>query len=359
MKLYLPTLVAAVIATLYAGVDAVPKGVSGINYDARNGSDWETNNASCKSFTDVYHEMLTLQTFTEKVRTNSLIECDVANLVLQFASSIGVTEKVKLGEIIDKGRFDTVTSVHVGNGAISRDNVTVDTALEYMTEIRDFLRGRGKNASVTIADSIEVYNTNPKLLEAVDYVSVGYSPFWERVDVNEGVAVTLDRMKSLRIAAENKDKPVVIDTAWSSGGMNPIPDLATPKNQAKYFSDFIRMAHSHKDLDYYWSDAFDAKWLNDLDIEAHLGVYEKAGVMKEEIFNLQFENWRAPRLIRTEGSIMLSEADDKLYMSEKSNNWLTQEQQTWFFDETTQQIRSKSSDRCLDAYQPCCALKCI
>ncbi|KAG7375250.1 glycoside hydrolase 3 protein [Phytophthora pseudosyringae] len=38
-------------------------------------------------------------------------------------------------------------------------------------------------------------------------------------------------------------------------------------------------------------------------------------------------------------------------MSSKSSDWLVQEQQIWFFDSATQQVRSKSSDRCLDAYQ--------
>ncbi|ETI51063.1 hypothetical protein F442_22347 [Phytophthora nicotianae P10297] len=38
-------------------------------------------------------------------------------------------------------------------------------------------------------------------------------------------------------------------------------------------------------------------------------------------------------------------------MSSKSNDWLVQEQQVWFFDSATKQVRSKSSDRCLDAYQ--------
>ncbi|KAG6590778.1 ricin B lectin-like protein [Phytophthora cinnamomi] len=224
--------------------------------------------------------------------------------------------------------------------------------LRYMNEIRDFIRSSGKNTSVTITDTIDLYNANPQLLKAVDYVSVNYSPFWERVDVNEGVAATLDSLRGLRKTAANKDKSVVVsETGWSSGGTNPVPGMASPANQAKYFSDFVLMAHSHKDLNDYWSDAFDANWLNEKVVEAHLGVYLKAGQMKDDIFKLE-NNWRVPRLIRTEGSIMLSEYIGELYMSEKSNEWLTQEQQTWFFDSTTQQIRSKSSDRCLDAYQP-------
>ncbi|GMF61043.1 unnamed protein product [Phytophthora fragariaefolia] len=62
--------------------------------------------------------------------------------------------------------------------------------------------------------------------------------------------------------------------------------------------------------------------------------------------------WKDPRAIRSVGtSMLLSENNGGLYMSSKSNDWLVQEQQVWFFDSATQQIRSKSSDRCLDAYQ--------
>ncbi|KAG6590794.1 Prolyl 4-hydroxylase subunit alpha-1 [Phytophthora cinnamomi] len=101
MKLYFPALASSVFVTLYGGVNAVPS-VSGVNYDARNGSDWETNNSNCKSFNDVYHDMLTLHTSTDKIRVNPLVQCDVANLVLQFAASIGV--KVDLGITTAKGR---------------------------------------------------------------------------------------------------------------------------------------------------------------------------------------------------------------------------------------------------------------
>ncbi|ETO79814.1 hypothetical protein F444_05568, partial [Phytophthora nicotianae P1976] len=73
--------------------------------------------------------------------------------------------------------------------------------------------------------------------------------------------------------------------------------------------------------------------------------------MKSNFLQLTI-GWKDPKAIRNVGTkLLLSEKDGNVYMSSKSTDWLVQEQQVWFFDSATQQVRSKSSDRCLDAYQ--------
>ncbi|KAL3672145.1 hypothetical protein V7S43_002808 [Phytophthora oleae] len=163
------------------------------------------------------------------------------------------------------------------------------------------------------------------------------------------VAKTLDDLKDLRLLAANKNKKVVIsETGWSSGGSNSQFGVASPANQAKYFSDLYHVSRSHN-IEFYWYFALDTAFRSEL--ENSFGVFQVNGQLKSNFQNLTIRQ-KDPRAIRNVGSKrLLSENDGNVYMSSKSSDWLVQEQQVWFFDSATQQVRSKSSDRCLDAYQ--------
>ncbi|KAG4062091.1 hypothetical protein PC123_g3040 [Phytophthora cactorum] len=371
MKLFLPTLVASVVLLLNGSADALNVKMPGVNYNSRKGPDWAADSAKCKTASEVQKDMYALKGITDKVRIYSLVDCNQAELVLPAAKNAGLKvhlgiwttnshdyllqEKAKLAGLMDSGLYDdNVIGLHVGSETIYREEINADTAISYMKEIRDYIRGRGKNTPVSIADVIDIYNANQQLIEDVDYVSVNQFSFWERADVNEGAAITLDRLKNLRVAAANKGKKVVIsETGWSSGGSDPAAGVASPENQAKFFSDFFQMARSH-DFDYYWYVAFDSKWRvtnGGKEVEADFGIFQEDDTMKSNFQPLTI-GWKDPRAIRNDGTnLLLSEKDGNVYMSSKSNDWLVQEQQVWFFDSATQQVRSKSSDRCLDAYQ--------
>ncbi|KAL4108796.1 hypothetical protein PRIC1_000505 [Phytophthora ramorum] len=371
MKLFLPTLVASVVLVLSGSADALNVKMPGVNYNSRKGPDWAPDSSKCKTASEVQKDMYALKGVTDKVRIYSLVDCNQAEVVLPAAKNAGLQvhlgiwttnshdyllqEKAKLAGLIDKGLYDNnVIGLHVGSETIYRKEITASTAISYMKEIRDYIRGRGKNTPVTIADVIDIYNANPQLVDAVDYVSVNQFSFWERADVNEGAAITLDRLKNLRVLAANKGKKIVIsETGWSSGGSDPSAGVASPENQAKFFFDFFQMARSHN-FDYYWYVAFDSKWRvtnGGKEVEADFGVFQEDDTMKSNFQGMTI-GWMDPRAIRNVGTKrLLSENGGNVYMSVKSADWLVQEQQVWFFDSYTQQVRSKSSDRCLDAYQ--------
>ncbi|GMF39204.1 unnamed protein product [Phytophthora lilii] len=73
--------------------------------------------------------------------------------------------------------------------------------------------------------------------------------------------------------------------------------------------------------------------------------------MKSNFQQLTVNCFEANSIQNAGTNLFLSERDGGLYMSGASDDWLVQEQQVWFFDSNTQQLRSQSSDRCLDAYQ--------
>ncbi|TDH67818.1 hypothetical protein CCR75_009185 [Bremia lactucae] len=365
------SLVSAVMFIFSCGADALNVKMPGANYNSRKGPDWAPTASKCKTASEVQKDMFALKGITDKVRIYSLVDCNQAELVLPAAKNAGLKvhlgiwtskshdylleELAKLAGLLDNGLYDNnVVAMHVGSETIYRGEISVATAISYMNEIRNYIRGRGKNTPITIADVIDVYDANPQLIDAVDFVSVNQFSFWERSDVNEAAAVTLDRLRKLRIIAAQKSKKIVLsEVGWSSGGWDPAAGIASPANQAKFFADFFKMAHSHN-FEYYWYVAFDSKWRvtnGGKEVEADFGVFKEDDTMKSNFQQLTI-GYNAPRAIRNAGTkLLLSENEGKLYMSGKSSNWLVQEQQVWFFDSATQQVRSKSSDRCLDAYQ--------
>ncbi|KAG1689459.1 hypothetical protein DVH05_002260 [Phytophthora capsici] len=205
MKLFLHTIVASVVL-LFNGADALNVKMPGVNYNSRKGPDWAPDSSKCKSASEVQKDMYALKGITDKVRIYSLVDCNQAELVLPAAKNAGLQvhlgiwttkshdyllqEKAKLAGLIDSGLYDdNVIGLHVGSETIYREEITADTAISYMNEIRDYIRGRGKNTPVTIADVIDIYYANQQLIDAVDYISVNQFSFWERADVNEGTAI--------------------------------------------------------------------------------------------------------------------------------------------------------------------------
>ncbi|KAG7396704.1 glycoside hydrolase 3 protein [Phytophthora boehmeriae] len=372
MKLFLPTVIASAVLLFTGGADALNVKVPGINYNSRKGPDWAPYDQKCKSASEVQKDMYAIKNVSDKVRIYSLVGCNLGELLLPAAKNAGLQvhlgiwttkshdyllqEKNKLAQLIDSGLVDNnVVGLHVGSETIYRKEITADTAISYMNEIRDYIRSRGLQTPVTIADVIDIYYGNQQLIDAVDYISVNQFSFWERADVNEGAAISLDRLKNLRqIAAQKNKKLIISEVGWSSEGQDPAAGVSSPENQVKFFSDFFQMARAHN-FDYYWYVAFDSQWRvtnGDHVVEGNFGIFKEDDTMKSNFQQLTV-GWKDPRAIRhNDTNLLLSENNGGLYMSSKSNDWLVQEQQVWFFDPVTQQIRSKSSDRCLDAYQP-------
>ncbi|KAJ8577642.1 hypothetical protein ON010_g1558 [Phytophthora cinnamomi] len=305
----------------------------GVVYIPRAGPDWDPDSTKCKSASKMQKDLHAL-----KAVIYSLIDCNQAEIILPAAKKAGLKvdlgiwttlnhstlekEKTKLAGLIDSGLYDD-NVVGFDVGIYMYGTFDADTAVSYVKEIRDYVRSRGKNTPVSLADTNDVYTNNPQLVDAVDYVSVGYSSFEFGDDVSESVANTLHDLNDVRVLAAKKGKNQVLL------GFVPRGSLAQ--------------------LDFYWYFAFDTDFRSE--IENDFGVFYVNGTLKSNFQHLTIHQMD-PRAIRNVGSKrLLSENGGNVSTSIKSSDWLVQEQQAWFFDSATQQVRSKSSDRCLDAFQ--------
>ncbi|ETN03577.1 hypothetical protein PPTG_15563 [Phytophthora nicotianae INRA-310] len=304
----------AMVATSFGFADAGNFKCTGINYNIRAGPDWAPANEKCKPASLIATELALLKGVTDTIRLYSLTDCDQATVVVPAAIEAGL--KVELGMWVDssassfeaeKAAFKTllesgvvqsehIVGIHVGSEAVYREDVTVDVAISYLEEIRTLCKANAGAAGIplTIADIGDTYSAYPKLIEAVDYVSANYFPFWEKTDIDVAAKSFYKRFSALVQTASTYNKEVVIgETGWASDGVGAGASPATAANAAKYFYDFYTLA-TEKNLMYYYFSGFDEAWkLPTLEanetVEAYFGLFTKDGVLKDSI-SAMFDN---------------------------------------------------------------------
>ncbi|TYZ59090.1 hypothetical protein PybrP1_007210 [[Pythium] brassicae (nom. inval.)] len=371
--------VAALLA-LSGITEALDVQMHGLNYNSRKGPDWAPFEQRCKDHEAIARDMVTIKSHADVVRIYSLVDCDQGLPVLRAAKRAGLkvalgiwttpnpsdghvdSEIARLGKLIDDGLVDdNVVEMHVGSEMIYRENSTVaifNVAVGYLEKTRNYLRSRGiSKLPLTVADVVDSYTQYPQLIDAVDYVSINQFSFWEQAKVEEGTPTMLDRIKSLRVAAAEKGKKVVIgETGWSSKGVTKGASEATPGNQARFFRDFYQVAKTHN-FEYYWFMAFDSKWRvdnGDHEVEASFGIYNEDLTMKSNFQSLVIEGAREAKMVRNAGTqLLLTQNSNAVSMTTDASarQWLLAEQQTWFYDAATSTLRSKGNDRCLDSWE--------
>lgn len=308
------TSVLAMAASTFAVANAGSFKCSGINYNIRAGPDWASTSEKCKPTSQITTELATLKGVTDTIRLYSLTDCDQATTVVPAAIDAGL--KIELGLWVDsatssfeaeKAAFETllatgvvtsdnIVGIHVGSEAVYRGDVTSTVAISNLEEIRTLVKANSAAASVplTIADIGDIYTEYPDMIEAVDYVSANYFPFWEKVDIDGAADYFYTRYEALVKTASSYSKEVIVgETGWASNGTDADASAATAANAAKYFYDFYTLANE-KDFMYFYFSAFDEPWklatlaANET-VEAYFGLFTQAGELKE-LIAAEFDN---------------------------------------------------------------------
>ncbi|KUF86866.1 hypothetical protein AM588_10001297 [Phytophthora nicotianae] len=297
----------AMVATSFGFADAGNFKCTGINYNIRAGPDWAPANEKCKPASLIATELALLKGVTDTIRLYSLTDCDQATVVVPAAIEAGL--KVELGMWVDssassfeaeKAAFKTLLE----SGVVQSEHIVGIHVGSEDGGRGDFLSGGDPHAlqgqrgaagiPLTIADIGDTYSAYPKLIEAVDYVSANYFPFWEKTDIDVAAKSFYKRFSALVQTASTYNKEVVIgETGWASDGVGAGASPATAANAAKYFYDFYTLA-TEKNLMYYYFSGFDEAWkLPTLEanetVEAYFGLFTKDGVLKDSI-SAMFDN---------------------------------------------------------------------
>lgn len=319
----------ALVAALAASVAQATADfkLSGINYNIRAGPDWADASTKCKPTSQIATELALLKQYTDVIRLYSLTDCEQATAVIPAAISAGL--QIELGLWIDsyetsypseKAAFETllatgvvtsdnIVSIHVGSEAVYRGDITAATAITYLGEIRDLCAATdgASDIPLTIADIGDTYTAHPEMIEAVDFVSANYFPFWEKIDIDEAVGYFYERFEALVKTAADYSKEVVLgETGWASDGVDSAASAATAANAAEYFYGFYNLANEIG-LTYYYFSAFDEPWkLATLDanetVEAYFGLFTVDGELKPDVAALTFNSTSVTASASTAGS---------------------------------------------------------
>ena len=289
---------------------AVPVQLYGLNYNTRQGADWNPN--KCKSYEQVERDLTVLSRITNRIRILSLYDCGQGQLVLQVAKELSLKvflglwvsddetvfdkEVLLLEDLIQKGLLDgdTILGISVGSESIYRKEITVAQSIEYFNQVKTILQNAGYgDLPVSVCDIAPTYQYNTRLTTAVDVVVTNSFPFWEAIDINDATDYLVTEFDTIESVASSQGKEIILgETGWPSDGFISGVGVASPENQAQFFVDFYCRMDRELNWNYYWFTGIDNAWRKEQDpnntIEGNWGLMFADLELKPWFQNLTF-----------------------------------------------------------------------
>lgn len=291
-------------ALLVASTNALDQTLYGLNYDLRQGPDWDPS--KCKSASTIAADLKVLSSITKNVRTYSLSDCDVAP-VLTAAKSIGLTvwlgvwvsadssvydsEVAALKKLIQANLIDdNVVGFNVGSEAVYRKDITAEQSITYLKDFKSVLTKNKITTPVSITDIVDVLTAYPDMVTAGDVVTTNQFPFWEKMDASKAVAQFNKRIQPLLTLAGDKEV-IISETGWPTAGTNANASAATSEGAGRYLNDFYLLA-KEKGWKYYYFAGFDTPYKAEQaqepeTVEAYFGIFGTDGKMKSAYADLK------------------------------------------------------------------------
>jgi exo-beta-1,3-glucanase (GH17 family) len=162
-----------------------------------------------------------------------------------------------------------IVRIVVGNEAVLRGDVPVETLIEYL----DWARLR-LGIPVSTAEPWHVWVKNPELADHVDYLAIHMLPYWEGIHIDRAVDFVVEKIDLLKELFPGK--PIVIaEVGWPSHGRTRQSAVASSSHEATFLRRFLDRA-KEEDYIYYVMEAFDQPWKGETEgaVGAYWGVYD-------------------------------------------------------------------------------------
>ncbi len=233
-----------------------------------------------------------LATFTDCVRTYSVDQG--LELVPQVAQSLGL--KVLLGAWIGRTASDnakqmagavalanqypaTVTAVIVGNEVLLRREQPADRLIALIRQVRGQLNPA---VAVTYADVWEFWQQNPRVADAVDFMTIHILPYWEDNPVSiEHAIAHVAETRALMVKEFPGHELLIGETGWPSAGRQRDGAEASLLNETRFVREFLAKAEAGH-WRYNLIEAFDQPWkrANEGTTGGYWGLFGLGGVAK-------------------------------------------------------------------------------
>jgi len=192
--------------------------------------------------------------------------------ILQMNKGLNSKEINKGIELANKYK-DIIVAVNVGNEALVDWNdhkVSPDTMISYVEKVKKSIE-----QPVSVAENYKWWaDHGKKLAEVVDFISIHTYPLWERKDIDEGMAFTIENV--LEVQNAFPDAQLVISEAGWATIASEFGNRASQEKQKQYYEELMNWA-SDMNITTFFFEAFDEDWKGDpnnmMGAEKHWGLF--------------------------------------------------------------------------------------
>lgn len=236
-----------VAVSAFSSVDALNLKLKGVNYDFRQGPDYDSDR--CKSAAKINKELKLLSTVTPRIRIYSVSDCNVrpilkyaklSNLTVWMGVWVGNTTKTFSNELktlktlVSEGVIDKelVVGVNVGSEVLYRNDTTPEQLIANMQSVKELFKANSlESIPISITDTLGSLLDHPEVIEAVDVISFNVFPFWGKIPIEDAMQNLNDSIAPLAKLGGRKEF-VITETGWATDGSDKRASKASPENAA-------------------------------------------------------------------------------------------------------------------------------
>jgi exo-beta-1,3-glucanase (GH17 family) len=167
----------------------------------------------------------------------------------------------------------------VGSDALSQNHISINELIQYIQKVR----ASTQNIKITYADTYDVFQKYPQLINEIDLIFLNYHPFKEGILIDDAIEELQYRYNQLTLISSQK--PIYIsETGWPFDGASIGDAVANGENANQYLKEFVGWA-SRNQTKYFYFEAFDEKWRLTYDglHGANMGLWNSRGLLKSGV----------------------------------------------------------------------------
>ncbi len=170
---------------------------------------------------------------------------------------------------------EAVEAVLVGNEVLLRDDLPEAVLIRRIDQVK-----AGVEQPVTTAEPWAVWLAHPKLVKAVDVVTVHIHPYWDGVPAERAAQHTLDKLAEVRRAARGK-RVVLGEFGWPTAGDTKGGAVPSREGMAHYLGDVLP-ALRKTEQEYFVFELWDEAWKagDEGTVGPHWGLFTADGSPK-------------------------------------------------------------------------------
>lgn len=203
-------------------------------------------------------------------------EYGIKTLVGAWLGKDDSVNKKEIHNLIHLANNGYVDIAAVGNEVMYRKDLTEDTLLSFMKQVKDAI----PSIPVGYVDAYYEFEHRPRITELCDVILANCYPFWEGCHCDYSLLYIKD-MYNKAVRAGNGKKVIITETGWPSQGTNLHAAQPSYENFLKYFIN-IQTWSKQENIEIHYFSSFDESWKvgAEGDVGAYWGIWDKDEKLK-------------------------------------------------------------------------------